>query len=118
MDSEKSMDESEIKEIFDKLEFSKHQEKSMAEKEKLLDDIFGDENKYKEKSRKPTSPGWICPQCGQVNAPWKEYCNCVQPIRYVPSPHYYPDWTYYPPRYYYWSDTTTSGYRLSRDNFS
>lgn len=20
--------------------------------------------------------GWICPRCGQVNAPWNPYCSC------------------------------------------
>lgn len=20
--------------------------------------------------------GWVCPRCGQVNAPWKDHCDC------------------------------------------
>jgi len=25
------------------------------------------------------SGGWICPRCGQVNAPWKPKCDCPPP---------------------------------------
>ena len=28
--------------------------------------------------------GWICPICGKVNAPWKDYCNCYLNIPYTP----------------------------------
>ena len=49
----------------------------------------------KEKSRKPTSQGWVCPSCGIVNAPWKATCNCVWPNewRYPTPPYTYPHWS-------------------------
>lgn len=34
--------------------------------------------------------GWICPKCGRGNAPWKESCDCVNPIPHWPIPWYSP----------------------------
>jgi len=50
-----------------------------------LDDLV-----YREKSRKPTSTGWVCPACGRGNAPWKGICDCVS----WPAYPTYPEKTY------------------------
>ena len=28
--------------------------------------------------------GWVCPKCGKVLAPWKDYCDCYLNTPYIP----------------------------------
>jgi len=69
-----------------------------------LDDLV-----YREKSRKPTSTGWVCPSCGRGNAPWKSTCDCVTEWQWplTPSEYDYPGhWV--PPTYPYWQRWTVT----------
>ena len=47
--------------------------------------------------------GWECPKCGQVNAPWKDRCDCGKTVvsPYIPTLPTYPSYPVYPtpPRY-------------------
>jgi hypothetical protein len=56
-----------------------------------------EEAKRKNQARKPTSTGWKCPECGQVNSPSIMQCPChAAPWPWCPQP-VVPPYRYNPP---------------------